>query len=92
MKECYPTPDRSTQISNEIQKLANIVDEIEMQGVELENRLNDIVIGEPPQIAGKDSEPCEDALVPLAERIRSLRQRLERVNRNTNNLMQRIEL
>jgi len=93
-EECYPglPKEKSTQIENECQMLSNAVIEIETQHEDFYKRLHDILIPHSPKPTNPGTESCEEELVPLADRIRSLRQRLQRVIFENNELMQRIEL
>jgi len=94
MREHYPqeSNERSTQVRSEIQMLANVVAELEAQPENLQSRLQEVLIDSPPQTQDTAGEESVDELVPLAKRIRSLRQRLVKVHSHIDNIIQRVEL
>ena len=83
---------RRGNIPSELDRLTDAVEYLSNTITELETNLNPALAPPaPPEVAAKDSA-VDVALVPIAESIRTQRQRIDYINKDIRMLIDRLEL
>jgi len=86
------TPEVTRQVQNEINCLRDAFSENDKIVIELEKRLSDVLMGEPPKDKGVVPETKEPTICALANRIRNVRHVIYIQNSRLNHILQRLEL
>jgi len=84
-------PERSTQVNSQIAHLDAAIEMLEREVGNMIDALSDVSLNEPPSPA-KEVAPVAEIMVPVANRIRNLAERVEVTTRAIVNARARLEV